>query len=331
VLMRILPNVTPSPGSTIRYAWLAIGAAVATIVLKVLAWRITGSVGLLSDALESGVNLVAAIAALVALWVASKEPDDEHAYGHGKAEYFSSGLEGTLIVVAAALIAWTAIPRLVDPVELEAVGIGTLVSLAASAVNLAVALVLLRASRLHRSITLEASGRHLLTDVWTSVGVVVAVVAIAFTGWMRLDPVIALLVAANIIWTGYRLIDRSIHGLLDTAIPETELAVVQDILARYEQPGAVQTHALRTRQAASRRFVSFHVMVKDDWSVGHGHRLLEQIERDIRAALPHTTVFTHLESIDDPDSWADAGLDGTGAAPADRDRERRDDRIGPSA
>ena len=298
----------------IRYAWLAIGAAVVTIILKFTAYRITGSVGLLSDALESGVNLVAAVAALVALWIASKEPDDEHAYGHGKAEYFSSGLEGTLIVVAAGLIVWSAIPRLFEPVPLENAGAGVLVSVLAAAVNLVVALVLLRGSRQQRSITLEASGRHLLTDVWTSVGVVVAIGAIALTGWNRLDPVIALLVAANILWTGYGLIDRSIHGLLDTAIPDDDIAVVKDILARHERPGEVQMHALRTRQAASRRFVSFHVMVTSNWSVRRGHRLLEQIEREIRAELPNTTVFTHLEPIDDPASWADGGLDGTGTA-----------------
>jgi len=308
------PHAMTPASHTIRYAWLAIGAALVTIVLKALAWRVTGSVGLLSDALESGVNLVAAVAALVALWVASREPDDEHAYGHGKAEYFSSGLEGTLIVVAAALIAWSAIPRLANPVELESVGLGTVVSLAASGVNLVVAMVLMRASRTHRSVTLDASGRHLLTDVWTSIGLVVAIVAIGITGWTRLDPIIALIVAANIVWTGYRLIDRSIHGLLDTAIPEPEIVLVKEILSRYEQPGTVQTHALRTRQAASRRFVSFHVMVAGDWSVERGHMLVEHIEREIRADLPNTTVFTHLEPIDDPASWADGGLDGTGPA-----------------
>jgi cation diffusion facilitator family transporter len=300
----------PTANSSItRYAWLAIATAIATIALKTAAYLLTDSVGLLSDALESVVNLVAAIAALAALVVAAREPDEEHAYGHGKAEYFSSGLEGFLILIAALLIAWTAIPRLIDPVALESVGLGVIVSTAASVLNFGVARVLLRASQRHRSITLEASGKHLLTDVWTSVGVLVAVVAVAISGWARLDAILALIVAANILWTAVGLIRRSMLGLLDTAIPAEEIAVVNDVLDRYRQPGIVETHALRTRQAASRRFVSFHVLVTSDWSIAEGHTLVEQIEHDIRVDLPNTTVFTHLEPIDDPVSWADDGLD----------------------
>ena len=298
-----------STQNAIRFGWLAIATALMTIVLKIVAYRLTGSVGLLSDALESGVNLATAVVALIVLWVASKDPDEEHAYGHGKAEYFSSGLEGALIVVAAILIAWSAIPRLLDPVPLEAVGIGSVVSGVASVINLGIGLVLLRASARHQSITLEASGRHLLTDVWTSVGVIAAVIATSLTGWDRIDPLVALVVAVNIVWTGYRLLDRSIHGLLDTAIPAFELDTLKGILATYQQPGVVEMHALRTRQAAARRFVSFHVMVTSSWTVLEGHRLLEDIEIDIRLALPGTTVFTHLEPIDDPVSWVDGGLD----------------------
>lgn len=298
-----------STKNAIRFGWLAIATAVVTIVLKVVAYRMTGSVGLLSDALESGVNLVTAVVALIVLWVASKGPDEEHAYGHGKAEYFSSGLEGALIIIAALLIGWSAIPRLIDPVPLEAVGIGSAISGVASVINLGIGLVLLRASARHQSITLEASGRHLLTDVWTSVGVIAAVIATSLTGWDRLDPIVAMAVAVNIIWIGYGLLDRSIHGLLDTAISAEELDTVRGILATYQQQGVVEMHALRTRQAASRRFVSFHVMVTSSWTVLQGHRLLEDIEGDIRCALPGTTVFTHLEPIDDPVSWIDGGLD----------------------
>ena len=267
--------------STRRFAWLAIATAVVTIALKYVAYLQTDSVGLLSDALESVVNLVAAVAALIALTVAEQEPDEDHAYGHSKAEYFSSGFEGLLILIAAGTIAWTAIPRLLEPVALEGVGAGVVVSTAASAINLAVAMVLLRASRARTSITLEANARHLITDVWTSVGVLVAVVAVALTGWARLDAIIALLVAANIVWTGYGLIRRSMLGLLDTAIPAQEIVTVDAVLSRFHKPGVIETHALRTRQAASRRFVSIHILVPGAWSVERGHDLAHTIERDI--------------------------------------------------
>ncbi|HWK79176.1 MAG TPA: cation diffusion facilitator family transporter [Thermomicrobiales bacterium] len=317
------PPLPPTSGqagparSLTRFAWLSIAAAVITISMKMAAWKLTGSVGLLSDALESIVNLVAAVAALVALHVAEQEPDEDHAYGHGKAEYFASGLEGMLVVVAAATIVWAAIPRLFEPVGIESAGIGIAVSVVASLINLMVALRLFRAAKEYRSITLEADGKHLITDVWTSVGVVIGIGAVALTGWHRLDPIIALVVAANIVWTGYQLMRRSMLGLLDTAIPADELAVVNEILGRYRTTEGVETHALRTRQAASRRFVSLHVLVPNWWSVEHGHELAEHIEHDIRVALPGTTVFTHLEPIDDPSSWADEGLDGSGAASPD--------------
>ncbi|MGI8486138.1 MAG: cation diffusion facilitator family transporter, partial [Thermomicrobiales bacterium] len=262
-----------------------------------------------SDALESIVNLVAAIGALIALIVAAREPDEEHAYGHGKAEYFSSGFEGLLILIAAVTILYTSIPRLFDPVAIESVGIGILVSSVATLVNLGVSMRLFVASKRYNSITLEADARHLLVDFWTSVGVVVGIGAVLLTGWHRLDAVIALAVSVNIIWTGYHLLRRSMLGLLDTAIPPEELHAVEGILNKYQASGDVQTHALRTRQAASRRFVSVHILVPGNWSVERGHELADQIEHEIRDRLPGTTVFTHIEPIEDERSWEDIGLD----------------------
>lgn len=298
----------PRAAST-RFAWLAIAAACVTIALKTGAWLMTGSVGLLSDALESFVNLVAAIVALVVLTVARKEPDEEHAYGHGKAEYLSSGLEGGLILIAAASIVLTAIPRLIAPEELDRIGIGIAASIAASLVNLLVARILLAAARNYESITLEADARHLITDVWTTAAVIAGILAVSLSGWNRLDPIIALVVALNIVLTGYNLMRRSILGLLDTALPKEEIAKIEEVLQTYRQTEPVQTHALRTRQAASRRFASVHVIVPGDWSIARGHDLVERIERDIRSALPSITVFTHLEPDTDPASWEDTGLD----------------------
>jgi cation diffusion facilitator family transporter len=304
-----------------RFAWLAVVAAVLTIGLKAGAYLLTGSIGLLSDALESLVNLVAATAALIALTVAEKAPDEEHAFGHGKAEYFSSGLEGALVLVAAAAIVVTALPRLLQPVPIEQVGWGLAVSTLATLINLAVAQRLLRAGKTYRSITLEADARHLMTDVWTTVGVLVGIGAVAVTGWTRLDPLIALAVAANIVWTGVGLVRRSLLGLLDTALPETERQVVEAVLERYQREVGIQAHALRTREAGSRRFVSVHILVPGSWTVHQGHQLLEAIEADIRDALPNATVFTHLESLDDPASFADTTLDrislGSGATTPD--------------
>lgn len=295
--------------SLTRFAWLSIAAALVTIGLKAGAYLLTGSVGLLSDALESVVNLVAAVVALVVLAVAARPPDDDHAYGHGKAEYFSSGVEGGLIIVAAASIGYAAVGRLLSPAPLEDVGLGLAISVAASAINLAVARVLLQAGRHYHSITLEADAHHLMTDVWTSAGVVLGVGLVALTGWERLDPIIALIVAANIVWSGARLLRRSVLGLLDTALPKEERAAVLDVLERFRAEQGVQFHALRTRQAAARRFVSMHVLVPGEWSVQHGHLLLEQIEREVRAALPNATVFTHLEPLEDPLSFEDQQLD----------------------
>lgn len=265
---------------------------------------------MLSDAMESVVNLIGAVMALLMLTVAAKPADEDHAYGHSKAEYFSSGVEGTLIVVAALSIAIAAVQRLFLPKPLDQIGLGLAISLAASAVNLTVALLLLKYGRKHNSITLEANAHHLLTDVWTSIGVLVAIGLVAATDWVILDPIMALLVAANIARTGSGIIRRSVAGLMDTAVSPEDRQRVLTILSRYETQG-IQFHALRTRQAGARRFVSMHVLVPGDWTVQRGHQLLEQLESEIRQALPDTTVFTHLEPSEDPVSWEDQKLERT--------------------
>jgi len=290
-----------------KYAWLSIGAALSTIFLKTLAFLLTGSVGLLSDAAESVVNLIGAIVALIMLTIAARPADESHAHGHSKAEYFSSGIEGVLIVIAAIFIAAAAINRLLNPQPLEEVGIGLVVALAASTINFFVARVLLRAGKRYNSITLEADAKHLMTDVWTSVGVIGAVAAVAVTGWLPLDPIIALVVAANILWTAFGLLRRSVQGLMDASLPVEEQAAVVKVLDSYKSQG-VEYHALRTRQAASQRFVSFHFLVPGSWTVQHGHALLGQIENEICQALPGADVAAHLEPLEDPASFEDAGL-----------------------
>jgi cation diffusion facilitator family transporter len=297
-----------SSESLTRFAWLSIAAAIVTIGMKTGAYFLTGSVGMLSDALESVVNLVAAVVALVALSFAAREPDEERAYGYQKAEYFSSGTEGGLIILAAAGIIVAGVDRLLHPAELETVGWGLGVSAVASVVNLGTALRLRQAAREYQSITLEADARHLMTDVWTSVGVITGVGAVALSGWQWLDPIIALAVGLNIVRSGADLVRRAILGLLDTAIPPAERATLQGVLESYRARG-IDWHAVRTRQAGSRRFVSLHVLVPGIWTVQRGHDLVEEIERDIRGALRNTTVFTHLEPLEDPVSWDDVGLD----------------------
>jgi cation diffusion facilitator family transporter len=296
------------PASLKRYAWLSIGAAVATIVLKGLAWWLTGSVGLLSDAFESLVNLAGAMMALAMLTVAAQPEDNNHAYGHTKAEYFSSGFEGLLILLAAIAIGVTAIERLLHPQAIEQVGVGLLVSGLASAINFVTARILLSAGQQYRSITLEADAHHLMTDVWTSAGVIAGVALVGLTGWLWLDPVLALLVAANIVWTGWRLLQRSADGLMDAALPPEQHQSAVKVLEAYRQQG-IDYHALRTRQSGMRSFVEVHVLVPGTWTVQRGHDLLEKLEADIRDALPHTTVFTHLEPIEDPASHDDIQLD----------------------
>jgi len=291
-----------------RYVWLSILAAVLTIALKATAYFFTGSIGLLSDALESVINLVAALIALLIIKIAAQPPDDDHAFGHDKAEYFSSGIEGMLIFFAAFGIFYSAVPRLFAPQPLERIGIGLSITLAATLINLIVGLILIRAGRRHHSIVLEADGRHLLTDVWTSVGVVLGVVVVGLTGWFMLDPIIALLVALNILWTGFQLIRRSALGLMDTAVsPETQ-EKIEEILDDYIKKKKIDYHALRTRQSGARKFISVHILVPDDWTVQKGHDLTEQIEDEIRQAIPESTVFTHLEPLEDPSSFYDLDL-----------------------
>ena len=291
-----------------RFAWLSVGAAGATILLKLLAWWLTDSVGLLSDALESLVNLAAALVTLSMLILAARPPTEEHAYGYSKAEYLASAFEGLLILIAAAAIAYAAVKRFIEPRPIDRAGLGVAVSMLASFINFAVARILLRQAMLHRSIALEADARHLMTDVWTSVGVVAAVGAVAFTGWWRLDPVIALAVAANIVWTGGSLLYRSLRGLMDEGIPGPQREAIASLLEGYRDLG-VSYHALRTRQAAGRSFVSVHILVPGDWTVSRAHDLAEEVEGRIRALVPGCSVETHLEPIEDPSSYADIPLD----------------------
>jgi cation diffusion facilitator family transporter len=292
-----------------RFAWLSVAAALATIALKTLAWWVTGSVGLLSDALESIVNLAAALLAVSMLRLAASPPDEEHPYGFSKAEYLAAGIEGALIVLAAAGILITAVPRLLQPQPLDAPLLGLGVSAAASAINLGVAMVLLRVGKKYHSITLEADGQHLMTDVWTSVGVIAGVALVFATGWLLLDPLVALAVAAHIVWTGVGLVRRSASGLLDAAIAQHDREAIQQIFDEFSRRDRVAFHAFRTRRAAKRRFVSFHLLVPDGWTVKRAHRLSEEIESRIRAAVPHASVFTHIEPVYDPASYEDQGLD----------------------
>ena len=296
------------PPSLKRYVWLSIATAIATILLKGLAWRLTGSVGLLSDAIESFVNLAGALMALWMITLAELPADDDHAHGHGKAEYFSSAFEGFLILLAAFSIGYTAIDRLINPQPLEAIGFGLVVSVIASVLNLATARVLLTVGRKNASITLEADAHHLMTDVWTSVGVIGGVGLVWFTGWLWLDPAIAMLVAANIVWTGWQLMRRSADGLMDASLPVEKLEQIEMLLAKYRQEG-IDFHALRTRQAGSRTFIILHVLVPGNWTVKLGHDWAERIEADIRNTLPRAHITTHLEPLEDPVSMIDQELD----------------------
>ncbi|MDA1116689.1 MAG: cation diffusion facilitator family transporter [Proteobacteria bacterium] len=293
--------------SLARFAWLSVAAALATMVLKGIAAWVTGSVGLLSDALESFVNLGAALLTLWMLRLALVSPDAKHPFGYSKAEYFSAVLEGALILVAALAIIASAVPRLFEPRPIEAVGVGLLLSLGATAINLGVALVLLRASKQHHSIALEADAQHLLTDVWASCGIVAGVGTIALTGWLILDPLIAIAVAFYIVWTGVGVIRRSVWGLLDRSLPESELEHIRAILEPYRSKG-MDYHALRTRRAGRRRLVELHLLVPGQMSVREGHAVADEIEDQIRAAQPGTAVLTHLEPIEDAASYRDEDL-----------------------
>jgi cation diffusion facilitator family transporter len=292
-----------------RYAWLSVAAALATMGLKTLAWWLTGSVGLLSDALESLVNLVAALIALWMLRLAASPPDKDHPYGLSKAEYFAAGTEGALIVLAAAGILFTALPRLFDPQPLQAPFLGLGLSFLASAINLGAAIVLVRVGREQRSVALEADGHHLMTDVWTSAGVIVGVALVYVSGWLWLDPLVALAVAVYIVWIGAGLMRGSVSGLLDAAIPQADRDEMTKLFVEYSKRYGVSFHAVRTRQAAARRFISFHLLVPDEWTVSQAHRLSEEIEERIRELVEGAAIITHIEPISDPASYNDEGLD----------------------
>lgn len=292
-----------------KFIYLAIAAAIATISLKMLAYFLTGSVGLFSDALESVVNLIAAVVALFMITLAEKPADEEHAYGHHKAEYFSSAIEGGLIVLAAFSIIWSAIPRIIHPQPLENIGIGLLVAIGASVINLVVGLVLIKNGRKNHSITLEADGKHLMTDVYTSIGVLIGIGLVHFTGLLVLDGIVAVAVAINILWTGYQLMRRSAHGLLDSALPESELLKITTALDLYKEQN-LEYHSLMTRQAGQRKFVSLHILLPGKLTIQEGHDMVEKIERNIRDLFDApVTVFTHLEPVEDPLSMQDIGID----------------------
>lgn len=290
-----------------RFAWLSIGAALLTIALKASAYFLTGSVGLLSDALESGVNLAAAVLALIVLTVAVRPPDADHTYGHDKAEYFSAGAEGTMILVAAVTIAVAAVHRLLSPRPLEQLDLGLVVSVLASLLNLLVARTLLQAGRHYQSITLQADAQHLMTDVWTSAGVLTGVGVVALTGWLWLDPLIGLLAATMIVRAGIQLVRQAVLGLMDTALPAEEVARIEAVLRGYEERG-LRFHALRTRRSGPNRFMSVHIQVPGTWTVQTGHSLLEEVETELRRLLAPASILTHLEPLEDPRSWQDIDL-----------------------
>ena len=301
-------NKPSEPINLTRFAWLSIAAAIVTIGLKLGAFWITNSVGLLSDALESLVNLVTAIAALIALHISTRPADEEFAFGYSKVEYFSSGFEGGMILLAAGSIAATAFPRLIRPQPIEQVGFGLGVSVIASLINLGISRILARAARQYGSITLEADSRHLMTDVITTGGVLVGVLLVSLTGFERLDPIIALIVAANILFTGIGLLRHSARGLMDVSLPAPEVQDIEEILKPYQSQGVI-FHALRTRESAARGFVSMHLLVPGKWSVRQAHHKAEQIESEIRAKNPNVAVFTHIEPREDPESLEDSMLD----------------------
>ena len=308
--MTTIPDISEAPprhrppDDLSRFAWLSIAAAAVTILLKTLAWRITGSVGLLSDAAESLVNLVAAIIALVALKVSIRPPDKNHPFGHSKAEYFSAGAEGMMIFIAAAVIMYTAVQRFIHPRSIEDVGIGLLVSVLASVVNGLVAWVLLKNGRQRRSMTLIADGKHMLTDVWTSVGVPVGVGLVWLTGWQRLDPIVAFAVGVNILVTGAKLVGQSGTALLDVSLPKEDNEAIRDFLDAHSNDH-VKFHAVRTREAGYRRFLEFHMLVPGSWTVKQGHDAMEDLIDEILDEWPEMRVSGHLEPIEDPRSYED--------------------------
>ena len=299
--------------SLTKYAWLSVGAAALTFLIKLAAALVSGSVGLLSDALEAIVNLVAATIALIVLKIVERPPDVSHPFGHDKAEYFSSGIESTLIVIASLSILYTAVRRLLNPQPLEDAWLGLILATIAAVINLVVGQILIRAGKKNDSITLESNGRHLMTDVWTSVGVLVGVGLSVVTGRIMLDPLIAIIVGLKIGWDGLQIFGRSARGLMDSAIAPEEREAIETILRKAEIEEGVEWHALRTRQSGSRRFVELHLLVPGNWRVQRSHDLAEHLEADIRSQIKYSTVLLHVEPLEDERSWTDQSLYGSDA------------------
>lgn len=291
-----------------KYAWVSVFAAIVTIGLKISVYLYTNSVSFLSDALESFINLAVAILAVWIIKVSERPPDDDHEFGHDKAAYFSSGTEGTLILLASIGIVVAAIPRLFAPQPITNIGIGLALSAIAAAINCWVGLLLIKVGKENDSIVLEADGRHLMTDVWTSVGIFIAIGIVGFTDWIILDPIIALVVAVSIGWTGYKLIRRSVLGLMDTVIDEESAEKATEILEDYRQAYGIDFHAFRTRKSGARKFIYFHLLVPDDWTVKRGHDLAEEIELKMLDKIPYSAIFVHLEPLEDPASFEDIKL-----------------------
>ncbi len=308
VVISLHRKATATPPPPARLIWLSIAAAVVTIALKMTAWAVTGSAGLLSDAIESVVNLAAASFALVVVHWAARPADEEHAYGHEKADYLAAAAESVLILGAAAAIGYLAVQRLLHPIGLSHIGTGVVVSGAASIINLIVARKLIAEGKRQFLLVLEADGRHLMTDVWSSIGVIVGVIGVRLTGWKQLDPLVALAVAANIVVTGVLLMRRFTGGLMDRSLPGKEQSIVEQVLKRFAKDD-VRFHALRTRRAGRRAFISVHILVPGEWSVQRAHDVAERVDAELRQALQHATVFTHLEPLEDPKSFQDAALD----------------------
>jgi cation diffusion facilitator family transporter len=284
--------------------WFSIGASILTIIIKSAAYFTTGSVGFMSDAMESFVNLVAAIIAFISLTIAARPADKKHPFGHDKAEYFSSLTEGLLITLAAVGIAYTAINRIYHPQPLEELNIGMALSIFATLINLATARLLLYFARKHNSITIEADARHLMTDVWTTVGIIAGIILVKFTNWQILDPIMAILVAVSILYTGAKLIIRSTDGLMDEKLSEKDLKIIMEILENHKSKG-LDYHALYTRQASSKRFITFHLLFPGDSTIQQAHEVTKLIENEIFEKIPNSNIFIHIEPLNDPDAYDD--------------------------
>ncbi len=284
--------------------WISIIASVLTIGLKWFAFSVTGSVGFMSDALESGINLLAAIVAFYSLTVAARPADIEHPFGHEKAEYFSSLAEGVLIIIAAFGIAYAAINRMYHPQPLESLGFGMLLSVGATLVNLITARILLYYSKKYNSITIEADAHHLMTDVWTTVGIILGIFLVKLTGWQLLDPIMAILVALSIVYTGIKLVFRSMDGLMDSRVSEKDMILIREVLNAYKSD-EIDYHALYTRRASAKQFITFHLLFPGEYTVHQAHEVTKKVEADLKLKLPLADIFIHVEPLNDPDAFDD--------------------------